>query len=79
MSSDPNDEYFADGITEELITTISKIRDLKVIARTSVMGYKGGSKRVGEIANELSAGTILEGSVRKAQDKLRVTVQLTDP
>ena len=78
ISPDPNDEYFADGLTEELISTMSKIRGLKVIARTSVMGYKDGEKKIDEIARELKVGTILEGSVRKAGDKLRITVQLID-
>jgi adenylate cyclase len=78
ISPDPKDEYFADGMTEELISTVSKIRGLRVIARTSVMGYKGGEKKIGEIARELTVGTILEGSVRKAGDKLRITVQLID-
>lgn len=78
ISPDPKDEYFADGMTEELISTLSKISGLKVIARTSVMGYKGGEKKIDEIARELRVGTILEGSVRKAGDKLRITVQLID-
>jgi adenylate cyclase len=78
MSQDPNDEYFADGMTEELISTISRIGGLKVIARTSVMGYKQSGKKIGEIAAELGAGAILEGSVRKAGNKVRVTAQLVD-
>jgi TolB-like protein/lipoprotein NlpI len=78
MSPDPADEYFADGMTEELISTMSKISGLRVIARTSVMGYKKGEKKIGEIARELNVGTILEGSVRKAGEKLRITVQLID-
>ncbi len=78
MSPDPNDEYFADGMTEELIATMSKLGGLKVIARTSVMGYKRGKKKISEIARELDVATILEGSVRKAGDKLRITVQLID-
>ncbi len=78
ISPDPKDEYFADGMTEELISTMSKIGGLKVIARTSVMGYKGGEKKIDEIARELKVGSILEGSVRKAGDKLRITVQLID-
>ncbi len=78
MSPDPNDEYFADGMTEELISTMSKIGGLRVIARTSIMGYKGGHKKIGEIAKELEAGTVLEGSVRKAGSTLRITVQLVD-
>jgi adenylate cyclase len=78
ISSDPDNEYFADGMTEELISTMSRIGDLRVIARTSVMGYKGSQKKIAEIARELEVGSILEGSVRKAGDKLRITVQLID-
>jgi adenylate cyclase len=78
ISPDPKDEYFADGLTEELIATMSKISGLKVIARTSVMGYKGGEMKATEIAKELGVGTILEGSVRKAGDRLRITAQLID-
>jgi TolB-like protein/Tfp pilus assembly protein PilF len=78
ISPDPADEYFADGMTEELISTMSRIGGLKVIARTSVMSYKGERKRISEVAKELEVGTVLEGSVRKARDKLRITVQLID-
>ena len=78
LSPDPDDEYFADGITEELISTIANINDLQVIARTSVLRYKGGSKAIEEIGKELKAGSILEGSVRKAGEKLRITAQLID-
>jgi len=76
MSPDPNDEYFADGMTEELIDRLSQVKSLKVIARTSVMNYKKKEKNVSEIAKELSAGSMVEGSVRKAGNKVRVTVQL---
>ncbi len=79
ISPDPSDEYFADGMTEELISTMSKISGLVVIARTSIMGYKGGQKKISEVARELEVGTVLEGSVRKAGDRLRITVQLIDP
>ncbi len=79
ISPDPEDAYFADGMTEELISTMSKISGLVVIARTSVMSYKGGQKKVSEIARELEVGTVLEGSVRKAGDRLRITLQLIDP
>jgi adenylate cyclase len=73
------DEYFADGLTEELISTMSKISGLKVIARTSVMGYKGDQrKKIDEIARELGVGTLLEGSVRKSGNRIRVTAQLID-
>jgi adenylate cyclase len=78
MSPDPNDSYFAEGITEEIISTISSVSGLSVISRTSVMGYKGTTKRVKEIGKELDAGTVLEGSFRKAGDKIRVTAQLID-
>lgn len=78
ISSSPADEYFSDGITDEIISTLSKISGLKVIARTSVIGYKTAQKKVSEIAGELQVGTVLEGSVRKAGDKLRISVQLID-
>jgi adenylate cyclase len=78
LSRDKNEEYFADGITEELISTLSNIASLRVIARTSVTRYKGTKKRVHQIARELNVGTIIEGTVRKAANKLRVSVQLID-
>jgi len=78
ISPDPNDEFFADGLTEELIARLSEIRDLKVIARTSVMGYKRKEKKISEIARELEVGSIIEGSVRKAGNRIRVSVQLID-
>jgi len=78
ISSDSKDEYFADGLTEELIANLSSVAGLRVIARTSVMRFKGSNKGVGEISNELSVGSILEGSVRKAGTKLRVSAQLID-
>ena len=76
ISPDPADEYFADGMTEELIDRLSQVKQLKVLARTSVMSYKKMEKKVSEIARELKVGTIVEGSVRKAANKIRVTVQL---
>ena len=78
FSPDPNDEYFADGLTEELIATISKIRELNVISRTSVMPYKSHTKHTPEIGRELGVGTILEGSVRKAGNRVRIAVQLIE-
>jgi TolB-like protein/Tfp pilus assembly protein PilF len=78
ISPDPKDEYFADGLTEELIARLSTISGLRVIARTSVMRFRGATKSVGEIGKELKSGTVLEGSVRKAADRLRVTAQLID-
>jgi len=76
MSPDPSDEYFADGMTEELIDRLAQVKSLKVIARTSVMSYKKKEKKVSEIARELEVGTLVEGSVRKAGNRVRVTVQL---
>src|SRR5438094_1606863 len=76
MSPDPGDSYFADGITEEIISTLSGVSGLNVISRTSVMGYKGTTKRVKEIGGELEAGSVLEGSFRKAGNRIRVTAQL---
>ncbi len=78
ISPDPKDEYFADGMTEELTSTLSTVPGLRVIARTSVMKYKGLNKRIREIGEELNVGSILEGSVRKADQKLRITIQLID-
>ena len=78
MSPDPNDSFFADGMTEEIISTVSTVSGLSVISRTSVTGYKGTTKRVREIGRELEVGSILEGSVRKAGNKIRITTQLID-
>lgn len=78
MSPDPNDEFFADGLTEELIGKISQIRGLEVIARTSVMSFKKKDKTVSQIAEQLGVGTVVEGSVRKAGNRIRVTVQVID-
>jgi adenylate cyclase len=78
MSADTENEYFSDGITEELISKLSRLHDLTVIARTSVMQYKKTGKSIAEIGRELQVGTLLEGSVRKAGDRLRITTQLVD-
>jgi adenylate cyclase len=78
MSPDPQDEYFADGITEEIISTVSRVDQVEVISRTSVMQYKKTPKPVKEVSRDLDVGMILEGSVRKAGNKLRITVQLVD-
>ncbi|HZY94503.1 MAG TPA: adenylate/guanylate cyclase domain-containing protein [Candidatus Bathyarchaeia archaeon] len=78
LSSDQKDEYFADGLTEEIINTLSSIPGLRVIARTSVMKYKQATRSVGEIGRELKVGTILEGSVRKAGGRVRISIQLID-
>lgn len=78
ISRDPADEFLADGMTEELISTMSRISGLRVIARTSVMTYKTGQKKISEIASELEVGSVLEGSVRRIGDRVRVSVQLID-
>lgn len=78
MSGDPNNEYFSDGITEDVLTQLSKFDDLKVISRTSVMQYKKAPKSVRQIANELQVGAILEGSVRRVGNHVRITAQLID-
>jgi len=78
LSPDPADEYFADGLTEELISTVSRIDGAEVISRTSVMQYKKSQKPVRQISSELEAGTVLEGSIRKAGNRLRVAVQMID-
>lgn len=70
MSPDPNDEYFADGLTEEMIASLSNVKELTVIARTSVMQYRAVSKRVTDIGKELNAGTLIEGSIRKAGNRI---------
>ena len=78
MSGDPEQEYFSDGITEEIITALSKIQRMFVIARNSTFAYKGESVQVKEIARELGVRFVLEGSIRKSDDKVRVTAQLVD-
>ena len=79
ISENPEDnEYFADGMTEELISSLSKISGLNVIARTSIMRYKESVKDVSQISKELMVGTVLAGSVRKAKDKARISLQLID-
>ena len=76
LSNDPQLEYFSDGMTEALISTLAQIRSLKVISRTSVMQYKGVRKSLPEIAKELNVDAILEGSVMHAGGEVRITVQL---
>jgi TolB-like protein/class 3 adenylate cyclase/Tfp pilus assembly protein PilF len=78
ISPDQADEYFSDGMTEELISSLSKTQGLRVIARTSVMKYKGTSKSIAEIGRDLNVGSVLEGSVRKAGDKIRITIQFVE-
>ncbi len=78
ISPEAKDEYFADGLTEELISVLSQISGLRVIARTSVSQYKATSKPVPQIGRELGVASILEGSVRKSGNRLRITLQLID-
>jgi adenylate cyclase len=78
MSPDQSDEYLADGMTEEIISALSKIESVEVISRTSVMQYKKQAKQIREVARELDVGIVIEGSVRKAGDKLRVAIQMID-
>ncbi len=78
ISPDSSDEYFVDGLTEELILTLSRITSLRVIARTSVMKFKNQSKSIAEIGRELGVDHILEGSVRKVGNRIRIAVQLVD-
>jgi adenylate cyclase len=78
MSGDPEQEYFADGISEDIITALSKISGLFVIARNSSFTFKGKSVHIGEVGKKLGVRFILEGSVRKAGNRVRITAQLVD-
>jgi TolB-like protein len=78
MSGDPEQEYFADGMVEEIITALSRIRWLFVIARNSSFTYKGQAIDVKQVGRELGVRYVLEGSVRKARNKVRITAQLID-
>lgn len=78
ISPDPNDSYFADGLTEELISALSEVHGLRVIARTSVNYYRQSAKNVKQIGNELRVSHLLEGSVRKAGKRIRITAHLVD-
>ena len=76
LSPDPDNAYFADGIQDEILTRLAKIADLKVISRTSTQRYQNKPRDIGEIAKQLGVANILEGSVQKATDQVRVNVQL---
>jgi TolB-like protein/Tfp pilus assembly protein PilF len=78
LSAEQENAYFADGIQDDILTNLSKIGDLKVISRTSVMGYRGKTQSVREIGKALGVANILEGSVRRSGNKVRVNVQLID-
>jgi TolB-like protein len=78
MSGDPEQEFFSDGITEDIITALSKIPKLFVIARNSTFTYKGKPVKVQQVSEELGVQYVVEGSIRKAQDRVRITAQLID-
>ena len=78
MSGDPEQEFFADGLTEDILTELSRRRELFVISRTSSFVYKGKAANLREVAQKLGARYLVEGSVRKAADRVRITVQLID-
>ena len=78
MSGDPEQEYFSDGISEDLITALSRIRQIRVVARNSTFSYKGKSPNIRQVSEELGARYVVEGSVRKAGNRIRVTAQLID-
>jgi serine/threonine protein kinase/Tfp pilus assembly protein PilF len=79
MSTDPENEYFSDGITDDIIAQLSKVSALKVISRTSSMQYKKTTKKLQVIAEELGVGAVLEGSVRRAGQRVRIVVHLVEP
>jgi TolB-like protein len=78
LSGDPQQEYFADGLTDRLITDLGKVATLRVISRTSAMRYKGVRKPLPEIANELNVDAVIEGTVQRSGGRVRITAQLLD-
>jgi eukaryotic-like serine/threonine-protein kinase len=78
LSGDPSQEFFSDGMTEELISCLAQVRALRIMSRHSVMRYKGQHRPVPEIARELNVDAVVEGSVRRAGDRVRITAQLID-
>ena len=78
MSADPDNEYFTDGMAEEIINALSKIQSLRVASRTSSFAFKGKNEDIGEIGKKLKVSTVLEGSVRKMGNRLRITAQLVN-
>jgi non-specific serine/threonine protein kinase len=78
MSSDPEQEFFSDGLTDEIITDLSQLSDLMVISRSSMMTFKGTNKKINEIAMDVNSRYVLEGSVRKSGSNIRITAQLID-
>ena len=78
MSGDPEQEYFADGMVEDIITALSRFQSLFVIARNSSFSYKGQSPDIRQVGRELGVRYVLEGSIRKSANRIRVTGQLID-
>ena len=78
MSDDPKQEYFSDGVTESIIMALSKVRDMFVIARNSTFTYKGKAVKIQQVAEELGVRYVLEGSVQKTENRVRITAQLID-
>jgi len=78
LSNDPANAYFSDGVTEDILTQLSRLSDLRVISRTTMMQYKGTKKKLSEIGAELKAGVVLEGSVRRSGNRVRIAAQLID-
>ena len=78
LSGDANQEYFSDGLTEDILTELARTRDLRVLARNTTFQYKGKAVDVSKLGHELGVRYVLEGSVRRAGDDLRVTAQLID-
>ena len=78
MTKDPEQEYFSNGIAEDILNHLNKISELKVKSRTSTLRYKDTKKSIVEIGEELGVASVLEGSVRRVGDKVRVAVQLID-
>ncbi len=78
MSGDPTQDFFVDGITENIITGLSRFRDLFVIASNSTFTYKGKAARIQDVSRELGVHYVLEGSVQKSSDRIRITAQLID-
>ncbi|MBN2354856.1 protein kinase [candidate division KSB1 bacterium] len=76
MSADPGNEYFSDGLTEELINALTKLKDFRVVARTSAFAFKGKQADIRDIGNQLGVQQVLEGSVRKFGNRIRITAQL---
>ncbi len=77
LSPDPDNEYFSDGVTEEIMGALGRVPDLRVAARSSCFALKGKQAEAGEIGAALGVGTVLEGSVRRSGDRLRISAQLT--